>query len=91
MNWSVNGKLCVKPKRKQTQHHRPQRASPVTSQAETPTGGCTLPRRRDQQHMTGSHRRLRRGEVGTGAAAVPLVGQRLADGLEFGLLPRIGR
>ena len=30
-------------------------------------------------------------EVGTGAAAVPQVGQRLADGLEFGLLHRIGR
>ena len=36
-------------------------------------------------------RRLRRGDVGTGAAAVPQVGQRLADGLEFGLLLRIGR
>ena len=56
-----------------------------------PTGSCTLPRLRDQQHMTDPHRRLRRRDVGTGAAAVPQVDQRLADALQFGLLPRIGR
>lgn len=39
----------------------------------------------------GSHHRLLRGGEGAGAAAVLQVGQRLADGLEFGLLLRIGR